>query len=890
MENRKLKTKRYTPGFEKELYEKWYGRGFFQSRKNEKKPFVIVIPPPNVTGSLHMGHALNNTLQDILVRFHHLLGKNVCWVPGTDHGGIATQTVVEKKLLAEGKRKKEIGRERFLEYMIEWKQKYGGRILDQLKVLGCALDWKRLRFTMDETCSRAVKEAFVRLYEEGKIYRGYRLINYCVRCETSLSDIEVEYKPEKGKLWYIKYPLADEAASSVVVATTRPETMLGDTAVAVNPKDKRYKNLAGKFLILPIIGRKIPIIYDERVEMDFGTGAVKVTPAHDFTDFEIGKTHNLESVKVIDEKGLMTNLAGEEFCGLDRFEARKKVVRSLEEKGLLEKVADYEHSVSTCYRCGQPIEPMLSLQWFLRMREIARPAIEAVKKGEIKFYPPRWKSAFVNFLENIRDWCLSRQIWWGHRLPVYYCEKCFGKSAGKSSPENQNGKIKKGIIVCAEKPSRCPVCGSTDITQENDVLDTWFSSALWPFEVFGWPKEESAGELDYYYPTSVLVTGHEILYLWVARMVMMGMKFVGKIPFADVYIHGIVRDSKGKKMSKSLGNTIDPLDIIEKYGVDSLRYAVAKQAVPGHDLLICDENFVSARNFMNKIWNATNVVLKYGRAHDVDIAEAKSLPDRWILGEFSLLLEETKKNLGKYDISAYARSVYDLFWGKFCDWFLEIAKLEESEFSRKLLYKIFRDILVVMHPVIPFITEEIYSTVRLPGSPESILGNPFPRLSFADGDSREKITEIFELVKGVRSIRSLAKLPASEKVDIFVVTDKNFRKAIEENAFFIKPLAKIGKIGFETKPSGVCSAFATAHLRCLVFIPDFDALERQKENIKKEISEISVYVEKMEKLLSNSKFLANAGEFVIEKKRKTLSEFRKKKDNLEKFIASFENS
>ncbi len=881
MEDKKLKTRKYTPGFESEIYERWYKAGFFQSQKNDKEPFVIVIPPPNVTGSLHMGHALNNTLQDILVRFHHLLGENVCWVPGTDHGGIATQTVVEKKLLAEGKKKREIGREKFLEYMAEWKKQYGGRILEQLKVLGCALDWKRLRFTMDEVCSNAVKEAFVRLYKEGKIYRGWRLINYCVRCETSLSDIEVEYKPEKGKLWHIRYPFEDNPDEGIIVATTRPETMLGDTAVAVNPRDERYKNLEGKFLILPLVGRRIPIVYDERVEMDFGTGAVKVTPAHDFTDFEIGKTHKLDSVKVIDEKGRITDLAPGKFRGMDRFEARKEVVRSLEQKGLLVKTEEFEHSVSTCYRCGSPIEPMLSLQWFLKMSDLALPAKDAAERGNVKFYPARWKESFVRFLENIQDWCLSRQIWWGHRLPVYYCKDCQAK-AGASANE--------GVIVSMERPEKCPVCGSKNIVQENDVLDTWFSSALWPFEVFGWPEKNLASELNYYYPTSVLVTGHEILYLWVARMVMMGLKFVGKIPFRDVYIHGIVRDSKGKKMSKSLGNTIDPIDVIKKYGVDALRFAVAKQAVPGHDLLISDDNFVAARNFMNKIWNATNVVLKYGIDEPVDEKKATALPDRWILGEFSRLMGEVKRDFAKYDISAYARRIYDFFWGKFCDWFLEIVKLEEGEFSRKLLFKIFKQILIALHPVIPFITEELYQSVRSSRDSESILDNKFPASSFADADALEKISEIFELIKGVRNIRSLAKVPVSEKIDIFVETDEDFRKIISENEFFVKPLAKIADIAFETKPSGVCSAFATARLRCLVFIPESEALEKQKENIKKEISRISFHIAKMEKLLSNEKFLSNADENVIGLKKRTLSEFRNKKSNLEKFLGSLKSS
>ncbi|MFH1958324.1 MAG: valine--tRNA ligase [bacterium] len=891
MEDKKLSPAKYTPGFEEDIYRRWSDKGFFHSEISDREPFTIVIPPPNITGFLHMGHALNNVLQDILIRYSILSGKGVRWVPGTDHGGIATQNVVEKELRKKGSGKRELGREKFLEYMNGWKEKYGGRILEQLKILGSACDWSVLRFTMDEVCSRAVQEAFVRLYEEGRIYRGYRLINYCIRCETSLSDIEVEYSEEKGKLWFIKYPFAplensltgqaDEPGNGITVATTRPETMLGDTAVAVNPGDGRYKNCRGKFLTLPVAGRRIPVVYDERVEMDFGTGAVKVTPAHDFADFEIGKTHGLESVKVIDEKGLMTREAGDAFFGLTRNEAREHVCRLLEEQGFLVKTEELAHSVSVCYRCGEPVEPLLSLQWFLKMDALAIPAIDAARRGEVKFYPRRWQKPFLNFLENIHDWCLSRQIWWGHRLPVYYCrsEKC--------------GKMKKGIIVSREKPAKCPFCGSTGIVQDEDVLDTWFSSALWPFEVFGWPEETA--ELKYYYPTSVLVTGHEILYLWVARMVMMGLKFAGKIPFKDVYIHGIVRDKLGKKMSKSLGNTIDPLDVTGRYGVDSLRYTVTKQAVAGHDLLISDENFVSSRNFMNKIWNAANVVLKYGldRSVDFDSAEGalqgvKFPADRWILTEFSALLSEIDAAFLSYDLSKYARLIYEFFWSKFCDWWLEILKRRGDNSGGALAYYLFRNVLVVMHPVIPFITEKIYGRVRLRTDPESILNCSWPQLRFEDKNSCSSMSEIFTLIQGVRNIRSRLNIPASSRVRACVDTDGNLRNVISQAEFFILPLAGVKDIVFESKRIPQSSSFASSAMKCSVPLSGIVDIAAETKKINGEITEINVQISKLEKLLANEKFIKSAGEKIIRQKKELLETFTAKKENLFTFLKSLE--
>jgi len=868
---KKLEPLTYTPGFEEEIYKYWLDKKFFARKIDGRDPFVIVIPPPNITGSLHMGHALNNVLQDILIRYNLLNGKNSRWIPGTDHGGIATQTVVEKQLLKQGKTKKELGREKFLEFLEDWKKQYGGRILEQLKVLGCACDWDALRFTMDDVCSKAVKTAFVKLFKEGKIYRGVRLINYCVRCETSLSDIEVEYKEEKGKLYYVKYPFADNPDDGIVVATTRPETMLGDTAVAVNPKDERYKNLEGKLLILPLTDKKIPIVYDEIVEMEFGTGAVKVTPGSDFNDWEIGKRHKLPALKIIDEKGFFTKEAGEEFAGLTRKEARKKVLKLLEEQNFLIKAEDLAHSVSVCYRCGSPIEPILSKQWFLEMKELARPALEAAKKGEIKFFPERWKKNFCDFLENIQDWCISRQIWWGHRLPVYYCKECI-----------QEDDWRKGIIVSEEKPEKCPVCGSKEIFQDEDVLDTWFSSGLWPFEVFGWP--EKTEELNYFFPTSVLVTGHEILYLWVARMVMMSLKFTGKIPFHHVFIHGIVRDKTGKKMSKSLGNTIDPLEIIKDYGVDALRFAISKQAVPGHDLLISNENFISARNFMNKIWNSANVILRYGK--NGTFKEPQTIYDRWFLTEFSRFLEEIKHALESYDVSKYSRAIYDFYWGKFCDWWLEILKLRDDDYGKDLSGFIFRILLAVAHPVIPFITEKLYQIVRENSEPESILNLKFPKVSFTDEKAREDFDEVIRLITGIRNLRATLEVPHSSKLKIAVSCDENLKEVFKKCLFLIKPLAKVSDIEFSEKQFPHTASFASAKFKCQVLVEGVVDLKRISEKIKEEVEKLDALIKKTGSLLENENFRKKAKPEVCEEKKKLFERYTSKKENLKAILDS----
>ncbi len=876
MENKKKNASKYESGFEEEIYKLWEDGKKFAGVPDGKKPFSIAIPPPNVTGRLHMGHALNSTLQDILIRYSKLRGMNVRWAPGTDHGGIATQNVVEKELAKEGKNRIDMGREEFLRCINEWKKLYGGSILDQLKKLGCACDWDNIHFTMDETCSRAVIEAFVKLYEEGKIYRGNRLINYCVRCGTSLSDIEVEYKDETGKLWYIKYPVSGEPGKWVVVATTRPETMLGDTGVAVNPKDERFKDIIGKKLVLPIAGREIPIVADRMVETEFGTGAVKVTPAHDFTDFEIGARHNLETIKVIDEKGIMTEEAGEAFAGLTRYEARKKVCAMLEDSGLLEKTEDLKHSVSVCYRCGEAIEPMLSLQWFLEMKELAAPAVKAVLDGRVRFYPAHWKNPFLNFLGEIRDWCLSRQIWWGHRLPVYYCKDCQGKS----------DKPDAGVIVSCRRPEKCPVCGGRDIVQDPDVLDTWFSSGMWPFEVFGWP--EKTRELEYYYPTSVLVTGHEILYLWVARMVMMGIKFAGDIPFSDVYIHGIVRDKYGKKMSKSLGNTIDPLEITSKYGVDSLRYALTKQAVMGHDLLASDENFISSRNFMNKISNAANVVERFGKDAVVDTEKIQELPDRWIVSEFAAFVKSAEEAIESYDLAKYCRLMYEFFWSSFCDWYLEILKLRSGGVSDGLVRKIFKELLIVMHPVIPFITEKIYGQIKMSGDPESIMDCAWPDSEASFIGARDNMNAVFALIQGVRNIRSRLTIPSSVKVRIIVDTDDLVEKKLRAAEYFILPLAKAQTLEFGSAPGKGAASFATPLLKCSVPVSELIDINAEKERAALEIKKIEVHAAKLKALLSNPNFIRSASADVVNQKKELLANFNSKKEKTAEFLQSLD--
>ncbi|MGQ0644635.1 MAG: valine--tRNA ligase, partial [Elusimicrobiota bacterium] len=770
---------------ESKWYDFWEARGLFGSRPDPaRKPFAVVIPPPNVTGSLHMGHALNSTVQDTLVRWRRMRGDNALWIPGTDHGGIATQNVVEKQLKQEGKTRHDLGREKFLERMWEWRRQSGDAILHQLRKLGAACDWTRTRFTMDEPSSRAVARAFVELFRRGLIYRGFRLVNWCARCGTSLSDIEVEHQDSKGKLWRIRYPFKD--GGDVVVATTRPETMLGDTAVAVNPEDPRYAGRAGQKLVLPLVGREIPLVEDAAVDPAFGTGAVKVTPSHDAVDFEIGARHGLPHEMVIGYDGRMTERAGK-YAGQSLKDCRKNVLADLEAGGFLVQEEDYKHSVAVCYRCSTAIEPLESSQWFVKTGDMARRAAEATESGAVKIFPESWAKPYLHWLRNNKDWCVSRQIWWGHRIPVWYCPACLPSDAAdkvRADPdfklENTKSLLReKGRPVAAEqKPASCPDCGGTDMVQDPDVLDTWFSSGLWPLTTLGWPDETS--DLSYYYPTAVLATGHEILYLWVARMVMMGLELKGDIPYRHVFIHGIVRDKHGKKMSKSLNNVIDPLDVMKKYGADALRFALLSSAVPGRDMQLADDGFVGARNFANKIWNASRFVLTNLADHkpaDIPL-EKRDLADRWILAKLRETVAAAGAHLENYDLAQAARALYQFFWGDFCDWYIELAKIRlmgtdpaARRAAQQTLAEVLDASLRALHPLMPFLTEELWQALTdLTGDKpaESLMAAPWPAPGPdpASPADRRNMDTLQAAVTAVRIIRSEMNVPPGKTVPL----------------------------------------------------------------------------------------------------------------------------
>ena len=680
---------------EDRTYQFWLDGGYFHAEPNpDKKPYTIVIPPPNITGQLHMGHALDETLQDILIRFRRMQGYEALWLPGTDHASIATEAKIVNAMKEEGLTKEDLGREGFLERAWEWKRKYGGRIIEQLKKLGSSCDWDRERFTLDEGCSKAVKEVFVNLYNKGLIYQGERIINWCPHCMTSISDAEVEYEEQAGHFWHLRYPLSD-GSGEVILATTRPETMLGDTAVAVNPKDERYQNLIGKTVILPLVGREIPIVGDDYVDMEFGTGVVKITPAHDPNDYEVGRRHNLPIIKVMNDDATMTEACGK-YAGMDRYEARKAIVKDLEEQGYLIKIEEHTHNVGTCYRCGTTVEPMVSKQWFVKMEPLAKPAIDVVRNGEIKLIPERMNKTYYNWMENIKDWCISRQLWWGHRIPAYYCDDC-----GE-------------VIVAKEAPTTCPKCGSTHLHQDEDTLDTWFSSALWPFSTLGWP--DKTPELEYFYPTNTLVTGYDIIFFWVARMIFSGLEHTGKIPFDTVLFHGLVRDAQGRKMSKSLGNGIDPLEIIDQYGADALRFTLATGNTPGNDMRFSDEKVIASRNFANKIWNASRFVLMNLKDEQMDLSlplDKLAIEDKWVLSKFNKLVREVTDNLEKFELGIAVSKLYDFIWDVFCDWYVELVKSRlwedgaEAEVARQVLVYVLSNTLKLLHPFMPFITEEI---------------------------------------------------------------------------------------------------------------------------------------------------------------------------------------
>ncbi|MCX5777869.1 MAG: valine--tRNA ligase [Elusimicrobia bacterium] len=905
--------KTYDPSVvEQKWYDSWLKNDIFSSHPDStRRPFTVVIPPPNVTGSLHMGHALNATMQDIIVRFKRMQGFNPLWVPGTDHGGIATQNVVEKLLKAEGKSRHDLGREKFLERMWQWRTESGDTILMQLRRLGCSLDWSRTRFTMDETCSRAVTAAFVKLFEKGLIYRGKRLVNWCPRCHTALADIEVEHEEEVGKLWHIKYVLKSRGLISlfkkkyIVVATTRPETMLGDTAVAVHPDDKRYKDLIGSMVVLPLIGREIPVIADTAIDPSFGTGAVKVTPAHDPVDFEIGVRHQLDRIEVIDFHGKMTAAAGEPYAGLDRFAARKKILNDLEAQKLLLETANHPHAVGHCYRCATVIEPLLSEQWFLKVEDMSRRAMQSVADGAVKFYPDSWAKPCLSWLENLRDWCISRQIWWGHRIPVYYCaSSSINPYAGTRTPTTD-------CAPCAsvESPAKCPHCGGAEMVQDADVLDTWFSSALWPFSVMGWPEIADNADLKYYYPTSVLVTGHEILYLWVARMVQMGLEFMDAVPFKHVYIHGIVRDKFGKKMSKSLGNVIDPLGVMEKYGTDALRFSLTQSAAPGRDMQLSEDSFLSARNFANKIWNASRFIMMNVRSVDwgkdfIMAVWPLELCDHWILSEYRILVGEVTVALDSYNMDAAARLIYEFFWSKYCDWYIELAKIriagtdaEKRKVALSILTEILAGVLRLLHPIMPFITEEIWSHMaeldfRAKKGPTIALSSwPEVNPEKIDTTAIARMRALQEIVTAVRTIRSEMNVPPGKLITAVInVSAPETREMIEQHRQYVQYLAKLETltVGSALPRPPQSAMFVGGGIELFVPLAGIIDLEKEKTRLKKESANAAAEIERCTAKLNNADFSARAPASEVAKMKARLAEAVVKSNNLDTTLKAME--
>jgi len=867
-----------SPVFEPSLvedkwYEFWEKKGYFTPSPQEAPPFSIVIPPPNVTGYLHMGHALNLTLQDILVRYRRMQGYRTVWVPGTDHAGIATQNVVEKQLSKEGLSRHDLGREKFLEKVWEWKESYHERIVKQLKKMGASCDWTRERFTLDEGLSRAVREVFVRLFEEGLIYKDEYIVNWCPRCETALADIEVEYAEVPAHLYYVRYYLRDEDRY-LIVATTRPETMLGDVALAVNPHDERYQNLIGKIAILPLVGRNLPIIGDEYVDIEFGTGVLKVTPAHDPHDFELGKKHKLPIIKVIDERGFMNEKALS-FSGLSREEAREKVVEKLKEEGYLEKIEDYSHAVGHCYRCSTVVEPLVSKQWFVRVKDLAQPAIEVVKEKKIEFIPERWEKVYFEWMENIKDWCISRQLWWGHRIPVFYCQNCGFTFAHRDIPEN------------------CPRCGG-EVRQDEDVLDTWFSSALWPFSVFGWPEDTE--DLRTFYPTSVLITGFDIIFFWVARMIMMGLKFMGDVPFHKVYITPLVRDAQGKKMSKSSGNAIDPLEIIDHYGADALRFALGWLTIQGRDINLSQERIEASRNFMNKLWNVSRFVLMneedflaFEKLIDLDIK------DRWILSRFHRLLGEVEEALNSFDFGQYVQLLYDFVWGEYCDWYVEWSKIDlyrggegNKKKTQNILLYLLSGILKVLHPVIPFITEEIWQNLPIKEK-ESIMIAPWPgkEEKWLDEEAEKTISFLQEVIREIRYLRAeLGITPKEECKVILNFSDEESFHYIEGNHAYIESLAKCSvlKSGYNLKkPESV----ATGRVRgadVYLLVEGMVNLDKEVERLNKKLFRLQKEEERLRERFNDSNFLSRAPEEVVEKERRRFTDLIKEKERLETLL------
>ena len=867
----------YEPGeVEGRWYAFWEERGYFHADPESDKPrFSQVIPPPNVTGVLHMGHALNNGLQDVIARRRLMQGYEVLWMPGTDHAGIATQNVVERQLESEGTDRHELGREKFVERVWRWKDEKGGTIISQLKRLGCMCDWERTRFTMDEGCSLAVRTVFKELYDAGLIYRGKYIINWCVRCHTALSDIEVEHEEKTGHLWYIRYPYAD-GSGHLVVATTRPETMLGDTAVAVNPSDERFAGAVGRTVVLPLIDRPIPVITDRFVDPEFGTGAVKVTPAHDPNDFEIGARHSLEQVNILNPDGTIGENGGR-YAGMDRYAARDAVIEDLEERGLLERTEEHQHAVGHCYRCSTEVEPYLSRQWFVRMEPLARPAVEAVREGRTAFTPERWTKIYYDWMENIRDWCISRQLWWGHQIPVWYCDDCGGQ------------------VVEIEPPDACP-CGSTSLRQDPDVLDTWFSSGLWPFSTMGWP--ERTATLAGFYPTSVLTTAHDIIFFWVARMMMLGLRFMGDVPFRDVFVTALVRDYEGKKMSKSSGNVIDPIDIIDIYGTDALRFTLASIAVPGRDINLSEERIAGNRNFVNKIWNAARLVTMNlegfapeGGAPGSDL----ELADRWIMSRLSAAVERADAGMDAYNFSVAGKAVYQFFWGEFCDWYLELVKPrlyrgspEQRRAAQWVAYSVLECALRLLHPYMPFVTEELWQ--RLPGAGESIMRAPWPSPGEFERDSvAEAEMEIVQSVTvGIRSARSEHGIPPGAAIDAVLVCAPGVREVLERQVSYVEALAGLSPVRFADEQPGegygmrVVVEAAEAYLS---YESGVDAAE-EVDRLARKLEKVEADLERCAAKLASEGFVAKAPPEVVDKERGKERELRERREKLNAQIAA----
>ncbi|MBR3864272.1 MAG: valine--tRNA ligase [Clostridia bacterium] len=872
--------KNYNPkDFEQRIYKEWEEKKYFEAHPNDKKlPYTIVMPPPNITGQLHIGHALNQTLQDAIIRFKRMQGYETLWLPGTDHASIATEVkIVEKILAEEGKTKQDLGREEFLRRAWDWKNAYGNRICEQIKRLGSSCDWSKLSFTMDDRCSKAVIEVFVKLYEKGLIYRGSRIINWCPCCKTALSDAEVEYSDEESFFWHLRYKVKD-SDEYIVVATTRPETMLGDTAVAVNPKDKRYTNLIGKTVILPLLNKEIPIVADFYVDMSFGTGAVKITPAHDPNDFEVGLRHNLPAVRVMYDDGTMNELAGK-YNGLDRYDARKAIVNDLQACGALVKIEPHAHNVGHCYRCHSTVEPIISKQWFVKMESLAKPAIKVVKDKSIKFTPKRFTKIYYNWMENIKDWCISRQLWWGHRIPAYYCEEC-----GE-------------LVVSRTTPEKCPKCNCVHFKQDEDVLDTWFSSALWPFSTLGYP--EKTKELEYFYPTDTLITGYDIIFFWVARMVFSGLEHMDKIPFKDVMIHGIVRDAEGRKMSKSLGNGIDPLEVIDTYGADTLRFSLINGVSAGNDTRYSPDKVEGTRNFINKLWNASRFVLM--NAEDVkikDISECKlAVADKWIISKLNDTIKAVTLNMDKFEIGLAATTAHDFLWYDFCDWYIELSKpalysedLQLKTDTLSVLVYVLSQSLKLLHPIIPFITEEIYQNI--PSTSGSIMTSEFPKYNkkFAYRKDRNDAETIMSIIKGLRNLRAQVNAPMSKKMDVYMVTSN--QKLISRTSHYVEKLAGVTKITFVEEKSKINEKVLSVMLPGFeIYVPlgDLVDVEQELARLKGELAKVEKDIAFAQGRLNNPGFASKAPAQLVEAEKAKLAKNLEVKEKLLLSIQEYQN-